>query len=540
MTNEQKIWSFLLEKIGNPYGVAGLMGNLYAESGLRANNLQNSYEKSLGMTDESYTAAVDNGSYTNFVKDCAGYGLAQWTYWSRKQALLDFVKAVGASIGDMDTQLAFLWEELSEGYKSSVLAVLKSAKSVKEASDAVLTKFERPADQSDTAKSRRAGYGQKYYDKYAEGEINMSNSPLVDYVKISPHKNSPRKSKIKKITIHHMAGNLSVETCGNVFNGTREASSNYGIGSDGRVGMYVEEKDRAWTSGNADNDNQAVTIEVANDVCKDDWHVSNTALAKLIDLCVDICKRNGIDRLNYTGDKTGNLTMHKWFAATSCPGPYLESKFPYIAEEVNKRLSGAEESYTPPKTETKKTVDELAKEVLNGAWGNGDERKQRLTAAGYDYNAVQNKVNELCNSSGKTETKPAPAGDGYTVYIVVKGDTLSGIAAKYGTTYQKLAEYNGISNPNIISIGQKIKIPGASAPAPEKWVPAVGDIVNFKDTKHYSNAGAVTGPVCRPGKAKITAIYKPGVARHPYHLVAVKGGGSTVYGWVSEGTFTKA
>ena len=168
----------------------------------------------------------------------------------------------------------------------------------------------------------------------------MSNSSLVNYTKISPHKNSPRNNKIKKITIHHMAGNLSVETCGNVFQ-SREASSNYGIDSNGRVGMYVEEKDRSWASSSPSNDNQAVTIEVANDGgASTNWHVSDKALAKLIDLCVDICKRNGIKQLNYTGDSSGNLTRHNMFAATSCPGPYLQSKFPYIASEVNKRLNG--------------------------------------------------------------------------------------------------------------------------------------------------------------------------------------------------------
>lgn len=169
----------------------------------------------------------------------------------------------------------------------------------------------------------------------------MSNSKLVNYTKISPNRTSPRQNTIQKITIHHMAGNLSVETCGGVFaKATAQASANYGIGTDGRVGMYVEEKDRSWASSSPDNDHQAVTIEVANDVVGGNWHVSDVALAKLIDLCVDICQRNGIARLNYTGDKSGNLTMHKWFAATACPGPYLESKFPYIASEVNKRLSG--------------------------------------------------------------------------------------------------------------------------------------------------------------------------------------------------------
>ena len=167
----------------------------------------------------------------------------------------------------------------------------------------------------------------------------MGNSALVNYTKISPNKNSPRNKPITKITIHHMAGNLTIETVGNLFaQSTRNASSNYGIGTDGRVGMYVEEKDRAWTSSSGDNDHQAITIEVANNGGAPNWPVSDTALAKLIDLCVDICKRNGIKQLNYTGDKTGNLTRHNMFAATACPGPYLQSKFPYIANEVNKRL----------------------------------------------------------------------------------------------------------------------------------------------------------------------------------------------------------
>lgn len=140
-----------------------------------------------------------------------------------------------------------------------------------------------------------------------------------------------------------MGGNFSLEAVGNGFaNTARQASANYAIDTNGNIGMYVEEKDRAWTSSSPSNDNQAVTIEVANDGGVD-WHVSDKALKTLIELCVDICKRNGIERLNFTGDKNGNLTMHKYFAATICPGPYLESKFPYIAEEVNKRLDGLRE-----------------------------------------------------------------------------------------------------------------------------------------------------------------------------------------------------
>lgn len=162
---EKAIWDYLAGKGLNACAVAGLMGNLYAESGLNSCNLQNSYNKSLNMTDAQYTAAVDNGSYGNFAKDKAGYGLAQWTYHTRKQALFDYAKKAGASIGSLDMQLAFLWDEL-QGYKS-VISTLKGAESVRAASDAVLLGFEKPADQSEGVQKKRAEYGEAYYKKYA-------------------------------------------------------------------------------------------------------------------------------------------------------------------------------------------------------------------------------------------------------------------------------------------------------------------------------------------------------------------------------------
>ena len=211
----------------------------------------------------------------------------------------------------------------------------------------------------------------------------MSNSTLVNYTKISPNSTNPRQDSIRKITIHHMAGNMSVESCGELFaNPNRQASANYGIDSSGRVGMYVEECNRAWTSGNADNDNQAVTIEVANDGgAETNWHVSDTALAKLIDLCVDICRRNNIPSLNFTGNANGNLTMHCYFQATACPGPYLKSKFAYIADEVNKRLKAAD---TSGSGNTYK--------VQVGAYSvksNADAMLAKVKAAGFDTYMVQ-------------------------------------------------------------------------------------------------------------------------------------------------------
>ena len=209
-TNEQKIWNYLKAQGLSDCGAAGLMGNLYAESGLIPTNVQNSYEKKLGYTDETYTAAVDNGSYANFVRDAAGYGLAQWTYWSRKQGLLEYAKAAGKSVGDLEVQLGYLLKELSS---YGLLASLKSATSVKEASNLILLKFEKPASMNSTAtQTKRAGYGQTYYDKYAGGTTaskptataggaKMNKQP-VSYLQTDPRwKNKPYRVKGETATI---------------------------------------------------------------------------------------------------------------------------------------------------------------------------------------------------------------------------------------------------------------------------------------------------------------------------------------------------
>jgi hypothetical protein len=207
----------------------------------------------------------------------------------------------------------------------------------------------------------------------------MSNSSLVSYTKISPN-SSARTKPISKITIHHAAIiNASLEGMGNGFaQKSRQASSNYGIDSNGRIALYVDESRRAWTSANAENDNVAVTIEVANCKGAPNWEISDKALAALIELCADICKRNNIKELNYTGTKAGNLTRHNMFVATTCPGAYLQSKFPYIAAEVNKKLSG--------KAEEKAENTEVLFKVQTGAFANKENAEKllkQLEAAGF-------------------------------------------------------------------------------------------------------------------------------------------------------------
>lgn len=177
-------------------------------------------------------------------------------------------------------------------------------------------------------------------------EVIARNSPLTDYVYLSGNADFPREGEIEKITIHHMADNIPLERLGEVFaEPDRRASSNYAVDTGGRVALYVEESNRAWTSSSPENDHRAVTIEVANDQIGGDWHVSDASYDALIRLCVDICRRNGIRELVYTGDASGSLTIHKMFSETTeCPGPYLESRMPDIAEEVSRCLAVERES----------------------------------------------------------------------------------------------------------------------------------------------------------------------------------------------------
>lgn len=305
----------------------------------------------------------------------------------------------------------------------------------------------------------------------------MSNSSLVKYTKISPNKTSPRDHAIDTITIHCVVGQVSVERLGEIFAPTsKKASANYGIGSDGRVGMYVEEKDRSWCSSNADNDNRAITIECASD-SKYPYAINDAVYKTLIELCADICKRNNIKELKWKADISligqvdkQNMTVHRWFAKKSCPGQYIYERLGQIAEEVNKKLKASEvtvlyrvqtgaflnKSYadamlakvkaagfstymvqtgkmyrvqvgaykvranaekmakrlkaagfntyittvsgTPVAASAKKSINEIAREIVLGKWGNGSDRKNRLIKAGYtqdEITQIQKKVNEL-------------------------------------------------------------------------------------------------------------------------------------------------
>ena len=179
---ESTIWNYFIGKIGNEFGVAGLMGNLYAESGLYPNNLQNTFNESLGMTDQEYTRGVDTGSYTNFINDGAGYGLAQWTYSSRKLGLYNLWEygvslGIYSSISNIELQCEYLWWELENDFPG-VLKILKEAKSIREASNSVLHDFENPKVQTTAVEVQREKYSIIYYELYV-GSYDGGSDPSV-------------------------------------------------------------------------------------------------------------------------------------------------------------------------------------------------------------------------------------------------------------------------------------------------------------------------------------------------------------------------
>lgn len=267
-----------------------------------------------------------------------------------------------------------------------------------------------------------------------------TRSPLTNFDKLSPNCNKPRNRRVCRITPHHVAGNLTAMAVLSLpnfqtYSPTSGSSCNYAIGSDGTIGLGVAEANRAWTSSSSVNDHQAVTMEIANNGGAPDWRMSDDAVNAWLDLSVDISKFYGFSKIVYrdkpstvTSTQVENwlkswvkvdemaVTLHNWYAATTCPGPYFTRQLPWLIKEANKRLTsssykpvrfnsgGTTEKPADPPTTPKKTLDEVAAEVVAGKWGNGQDRTDRLSNAGYDPKVVQNRVNQLLFTGGATNT----------------------------------------------------------------------------------------------------------------------------------------
>lgn len=433
-TNEEKIWNYLVGKGLSAAGAAGLMGNLYAESALNPKNLQNSYEKKLGYTDATYTAAVDNGSYGNFGHDSAGYGLAQWTFWSRKEGLLAFAQATGKSIGDLEMQLDFLLKELTEGYKG-VLGTLKTASDVQTASDSVLLNFERPADQSTAVKNKRAGYGQNYYKKYA----GTASAPGKGGTSMTEQELRQKVVGIAQGYLGCKESDGSHKKIIDLYNSHKPLARGYAV-------KYTD----AWCSTFA----SAVAIA-----------------AGLTDIIPTEC---GCEKHIQLFKKLGSWQENDAYVPS--PGDYIF--YDWDDNGVGDCTGSADHVGIVEKV-SGKTIT-----VIEGNYSNSVKRRT----------------------------------------ITVNGKNIRGYGVpKYSS---KATSSGGTTGGNT----------GTTTTGSYK----VGDEVNFTGSTHYTNANAASGVSCKPGKAKITQIYQPGKSKHPYHLVAVSGGGSTVYGWVNEADISGA
>ena len=515
--NEQRIFDFFAGKGFTAAGIFGMLGNIRDESGGNPRNLQNSYEKKLGYTDDSYTEAVDAGTYKNFVHDAAGYGLAQWTYSTRKENLLKFARNQGDSIGDFDMQLAFMYQEL-RGYKT-LFAILTTTDSIREASDAFMTQYEKPADQSEDAKRRRASYGEEIcamltgvenpdsmvqiteaearqrvisiaVSWYGKKEADGSHRSIIDLY--NGHTPLARGYKVRYTdawcatygsAVAIAAGYADIIPtecgCGQMIAAFR--AMNRWVENDAYIPSPGDYIFYDWDDTGAGDctgwpEHVGIVVSVFGDVIK-------------------VIEGNKDDAVGYREIKVNGRYIRGYGVPDY--GAKVVSKTPEnVTKPPQNVITSPENVSEPAKTGalcmTPQWVGVVTADTLNVRTWAGEEYSNIKS---WPKLAEGNMV-EVCDS--------IKAADGSTWYYI-RID---------GRIY-------GFSHSDYIK-----EASGSAAPAEIKK----GDVVQFTGGRHYTSSYAkATGKACKPGLAKVTAV-NPG-SSHPYHLVAVSGCGSTVYGW---------
>ena len=515
--NEQRIFDFFAGKGFTAAGIFGMLGNIRDESGGNPRNLQNSYEKKLGYTDDSYTEAVDAGTYKNFVHDAAGYGLAQWTYSTRKENLLKFARNQGDSIGDFDMQLAFMYQEL-RGYKT-LFAILTTTDSIREASDAFMTQYERPADQSEKAKRRRASYGEEICAMLTGVENPDS------MVQITEAEARQRVISIAVSWYGKKEADGSHRSIIDLYNGHTPLARGYKV-------RYTD----AWcaTYGSAVAIAAGYTDIIPTECGCGQMIAAFQAMDRWVENDAYIPSPG--DYIFYDWDDTG---------AGDCTGwPEHVGIVVSVFGDVIKVIEGNKDDavgYREIKVNGRYIrgygVPDYGAKVVSKTPENVTKPPQNVITSPENVSEPA-KTGALCMT-------PQWVG-------VVTADTLN-VRTWAGEEYSNIKSWPKLAEGNMVEVCDSIKAAdgstwyyiridgriygfshsdyikeasGSAAPAEIKK----GDVVQFTGGRHYTSSYAkATGKACKPGLAKVTAV-NPG-SSHPYHLVAVSGCGSTVYGW---------
>ncbi len=500
--SRQTQWG-LLDRLGlSDKAKAVIMGHAMAESGCEPNRLQGDFKADRSES-KSYTEQVDSGiiSKTRFAKNGpngGGYGWLQWTFPSRKDGLYDTAKKLGVSIGSEEAAVAWLWDELNQGEYAVVLSALNSKKGIRSMSDVFMKKFVRPADQSEKACQYRAALCEEAYNEFAGTEVDAA--PVAQEMK-QESRYTARKLiaiAVSQIGYHEKASNSSLDDktansgSGNWTKYARDlAAAGYYNGNkngyawcdvfvdwcfwvlanrDARIGQMIECQTGDCGAGclysrqyyqqqgrlfNSPQPGDQVFFT-------SNGEISHTGIVETV---------NGNSITTIEGNTSDQVARRSYSLGNGYIKDFGRPK--YDADDGSAEpATQAEQPATSPATGDK-SVEELAQEVIQGAWGNGDDRRNRLTAAGYNYSAVQARVNAILLGDTDAPATPtvtptapvetpvaaptAPATPSY--YIVQPGDTLGEIAARFGRGVNELAEYNKIRNPNLIFIGQRIDIP---------------------------------------------------------------------------------
>ena len=405
MSNEQIIWSYLKKQGINDKGCAGILGNLYAESGFNPLNLQNTFEKKLNMTDEEYTKAVDEGKYTNFIKDGAGYGLAQWTYSTRKEGLLKFAKQINKSIGDLNVQIQYLYAELSS--MVDFISNVKNANSVKQASDFMLLRYERPKDQSEEMKAKRLSYSQNYYNQFTIPMMNLS----IQTTNETEAEIRARVVKRAKSWLGYKESDNSYKAIIDIYNTQNPLP----------VGYKVKYNDPWCATFNS----AVAVVEQLTDIIP-----TECSCSRMLNL---FKKLNAWIEEDTYSPQPGDFIFYDW-------------------QDDGKGDNQGSPDHVGIVTDNDGQTIKVIEGNINNQVGYRNILINGKFIRGYGIPLYSKKA-------GKKEILKPDIQNSEEIYIVKQGDTLSSIAKKYNTTYQELATYNNIANPDFIQIGQKILIP---------------------------------------------------------------------------------